>query len=502
MASFVRTNIRPFCRLIDRRFFLPACSTVRWKSALAQPQVTYCTVDDDLKKAFQDIVGEKNVSSAMAVREQHGKDESHHKCHPADLVVWPENKEQVSQVAKLCNDHCLPLIPFGSGTGLEGGVVAKKGGVSVDVTKMNEIVEFNAEDFDVTVQAGVTRNQLNNYVKDSGLWFPVDPGADASLGGMASTSASGTNAVRYGTMRENVMNLEVVLADGRIINTAGEGRRTRKTSAGYNLTNLFVGSEGTLGIITKVTLRLYGIPESTASGVSSFPDVKSAVDAVVEILQCGLPMARIEFLDDVQIDACNKFSGLNYPVTPTLFLEFQGSENSVKEQASVAGEVIESNGGSKFQWATELEERNKLWKARHNAWYADMALRPGCTGVSTDVCVPISKLPEIIVETKEDILANNLVAPIVGHVGDGNFHCFIPIKPDDEEEHRATKEFTLRLGRRALSLGGTCTGEHGIGCGKQALLPEEIGPTGLSVMKEIKTLLDPKWIMNPGKVFL
>lgn len=503
MASFVRYSIRPVSRMIDRRLFISSCSFVRWKSVLAQQsEASYSAVDDSIKKAFQEIVGEKNVSSAMVVREQHGKDESHHKCHPADLVVWPENKEQVSEVAKLCNDHCIPLIPFGSGTGLEGGVVAKKGGVSVDITKMNEIVEFNPEDFDVTVQAGVTRNQLNNYAKDSGLWFPVDPGADASLGGMASTSASGTNAVRYGTMRENVMNLEVVLPDGRIINTAGEGRRTRKTSAGYNLTNLFVGSEGTLGIITKVTLRLYGIPESTASGVSSFPDVKSAVDAVVEILQCGLPMARIEFLDDVQIDACNKFSGLDYPVTPTLFLEFQGSENSVKEQAAVAAEVIESNGGSKFKWATELEERNKLWKARHNAWYADMALRPGCKGVSTDVCVPISKLPEIIVETKEDIVAHNLVAPIVGHVGDGNFHCFIPIKPDDEEEHRAVKEFTLRLGRRALALGGTCTGEHGIGCGKQALLPEEIGETGLNVMKEIKTLLDPNWIMNPGKVFL
>ncbi|XP_067053429.1 probable D-lactate dehydrogenase, mitochondrial isoform X1 [Acropora muricata] len=501
MASFLRTSIRPFRQVLDRRFLLPFCS-VRWKSTVAQAKESYCEINDELKREFQEIVGEKNVSSALVVREQHGKDESHHTCQPADLVVWPENKEQVSQIAKLCNDQCIPLIPFGSGTGLEGGVVAKKGGVSVDVTKMNEILDFNPDDFDVTVQAGVSRLQLNNYVKDSGLWFPVDPGADASLGGMASTSASGTNAVRYGTMRENVMNLEVVLADGRIINTAGEGRRTRKTSAGYNLTNLFVGSEGTLGIITKVTLKLYGIPESTASGVSSFPDVKSAVDAVVEILQCGLPMARIEFLDEVQIEACNKFSGLNYPVTPTLFLEFQGSENSVKEQAAVAADVIEGNGGSKFQWATELEERNKLWKARHNAWYADMALRPGCKGVSTDVCVPISRLPEIIVETKADIAASNITAPIVGHVGDGNFHCFIPIKPGDEGELQTVKDFTMRLSRRALAMGGTCTGEHGIGNGKQAMLPEEIGPTGLSVMKDIKSLLDPNWIMNPGKVFL
>ncbi|XP_078364900.1 putative D-lactate dehydrogenase, mitochondrial isoform X2 [Oculina patagonica] len=500
MASIVRSTVRPICRFLDRRFLVPACCNVRWSSA--QSQVAYSPLNEDIKKAFESIVGETNVSSAMAVREQHGKDESHHKCHAADLVVWPNDREQVCQVAKLCNDHCIPLIPFGSGTGLEGGVVAKKGGVSVDMTKMNEILEVNAEDFDVTVQAGVTRNQLNNYVRDTGLWFPVDPGADASLGGMASTSASGTNAVRYGTMRENVMNLEVVLADGRVINTAGEGRRTRKTSAGYNLTNLFVGSEGTLGIITKVTLRLYGIPESTASGVSSFPDVKSAVDAVVEILQSGIPMARIEFLDDVQIDACNKFSGLNYPVTPTLFLEFQGSENGVKEQASVAGDIIESNGGSEFQWATELEERNKLWKARHNAWYADMALRPGCRGVSTDVCVPISRLSEIIVETKEDIIASNLVAPISGHVGDGNFHCVLPLDLECEEELRKAKEFVDRLCRRALAMGGTCTGEHGIGCGKQALLPEEIGPTGVQVMKDVKTLLDPNWIMNPGKVFL
>ncbi|XP_020624335.1 probable D-lactate dehydrogenase, mitochondrial isoform X2 [Orbicella faveolata] len=503
MTSIARSALRPVCRFLDRRFFVPACCHVRWSSASSQvSQVAYSPVNDDIKRAFEDIVGENNVSSAMVVREQHGKDESHHKCHPADLVVWPTSREQVCQVAKLCNDNCLPLIPFGSGTGLEGGVVAKKGGVSVDVTKMNEILEVNAEDFDVTVQAGVTRNQLNNYVRDTGLWFPVDPGADASLGGMASTSASGTNAVRYGTMRENVMNLEVVLADGRVINTAGEGRRTRKTSAGYNLTNLFVGSEGTLGIITKVTLRLYGIPESTASGVSSFSDVKSAVDAVVEILQSGIPMARIEFLDDVQIDACNKFSGLNYPVTPTLFLEFQGSENGVKEQASIAGEIIESNGGSKFQWATELEERNKLWKARHNAWYADMALRPGCKGVSTDVCVPISRLPEIIVETKEDIITSNLIAPIVGHVGDGNFHCVLPLDLECEEELKRAKEFVDRLSRRALAMGGTCTGEHGIGCGKQALLPEEIGPTGVQVMKEIKNLLDPNGILNPGKVFL
>ncbi|EDO33925.1 predicted protein [Nematostella vectensis] len=453
-----------------------------------------------LKPTMQTLLGEDNVSSAQAVRDQHGHDESYHGVMPPDLVVFPTSREQVSEIAKICYEHSVPMVPHGSGTGLEGGICAMKGGVCIDLSKMKTILEVNQEDFDTTVEAGVTREQLNAFIRDTGLWFPIDPGADASLCGMCATSASGTNAVRYGTMRENILNLEVVLSDGRVIDTAGKGRRTKKTSAGYNLTNLFAGSEGTLGIITKATLKLYGIPEATVSGVSSFPSVKSAVDATVEILQCGIPVARIEFLDDCMIDATNKYSGLDYPVQPTLFLEFTGSENSVEEQAITAGEVIAANEGSDFRWAKELEERNKLWKARHAAWYACLALRPGCKGVSTDVCVPISKLPEIIVETKEDIIASNLVAPIVGHVGDGNFHCFIVIDTSNEKEIQNAKDFTLRLGRRALAVGGTCTGEHGIGRGKLALLEEEVGPSGIEVMKQIKQMLDPKNLMNPGKV--
>ncbi|KAK3755410.1 hypothetical protein QZH41_016616, partial [Actinostola sp. cb2023] len=453
-----------------------------------------------LKNTFQSILGEDNVSSALAVREQHGRDESYHKCRPADLVVFPANKEEVSEIAKLCYDNEIPMVPYGTGTGLEGGIVALKGGVCIDLSRIDKILQVNEEDFDVTIEPGVTRETLNAFIRNTGLWFPIDPGANASICGMCATSASGTNAVRYGTMRENVRNLEVVLSDGTIIDTAGAGRRTRKTSAGYNLTNLFTGSEGTLGIITKATVKLHGIPEATISGVCSFPDVKSAVDTSVEILQAGIPVAKLEFLDDVQVDACNRFSGLDYPLQPALFLEFVGSENSVEEQALVAGEIISGNGGSDFQWAKEAEERNKLWKARHNAWYADVALRPDCRGVATDVCVPISRLSEIIVETKKDIIASDLIAPIVGHVGDGNFHCFIIIDDTKEEELKKAKEFSERLARRALSMGGTCTGEHGIGNGKLKLLEEEIGPTGIEVMKSIKRTLDPKNLMNPGKV--
>uniref|UniRef100_A0A4W6EUI9 D-lactate dehydrogenase (cytochrome) n=2 Tax=Lates calcarifer TaxID=8187 RepID=A0A4W6EUI9_LATCA len=312
---------------------------------------------------------------------------------------------------------------------------------------MDQILDLHQEDFDVTVEPGVTRKALNAYLRDTGLWFPVDPGADASLCGMAATSASGTNAVRYGTMRENVVNLEVVLSDGTIIHTAGKGRRPRKTSAGYNLTNLFVGSEGTLGIITKTTLRLYGIPEAMVSAVCSFPSVQDAVDSTVQILQAGVPIARIEFLDDVMIDACNRFSCLSYPVTPTLFLEFHGSEQSLKEQVNTTEDITQSNRGSDFQWAQDAETRNRLWKARHDAWYAALALRPGCKAYATDVCVPLSQLPQIIVETKEDLIENRLTGPIAGHVGDGNFHCLMVVDPTDPEELHQVHLFTERLAR-------------------------------------------------------
>lgn len=460
------------------------------------PRVTTSFVDE-VKK----IVGNKNVSTADAVREQHGHDESYHGVEPPDIVAFAESVDHVSQVARLCNDNGVPLIPFGSGTGLEGGVNALQGGLCLDLTKMGKVLSVNAEDFDCCVESGVTRVSLNNYLRDTGLWFPIDPGADASLCGMCATSASGTNAVRYGTMRENVLNLEVVLADGRVIDTAGKGRRTKKTSAGYNLTNLFVGSEGTLGIITKATLRLSGIPEATISATCHFPDVQSAVDTTVQVLQCGIPMARIEFLDEVSIDACNKFSHLDLTVAPSLFLEFHGAEASLKDQTAVVEELVKMNNGSDFRWAIDPDERNHLWKARHEILYACMALKPGSKPYSTDVCVPISNLPEVIVRTKEMIKEAGIIGPMVGHVGDGNFHVFYPVHADDHETLCKIKDVSYKMALIALELNGTCTGEHGIGIGKRDLLVREIGEDGLSVMKQIKTTLDPNSIMNPGKVF-
>ncbi|XP_076588224.1 putative D-lactate dehydrogenase, mitochondrial [Chaetodon auriga] len=455
---------------------------------------------DSVLSAFRSICGEDGVSLGEAVREQHGRDESVHRCRPPDVVLFPRCVEEVSALAKVCHNHQLPIIPFGTGTGLEGGVGAVKGGVCFSLRKMDQVLDLHQEDFDVTVEPGVTRKALNAYLRDTGLWFPVDPGADASLCGMAATSASGTNAVRYGTMRENVLNLEVVLADGTVIHTAGKGRRPRKTSAGYNLTNLFVGSEGTLGVITKTTLRLYGIPEAMVSAVCSFPSVQAAVDSTVQILQAGVPIARIEFLDDVMIDACNRFSFLSYPVTPTLFLEFHGSERSLEEQVNTTEGITQSNGGSDFQWARDAETRERLWKARHDAWYAAQALRPGCKAYATDVCVPLSRLPQIVVETKEDLIENGLTGPIAGHVGDGNFHCLMVFDSSDPEELHRVHLFTERLARRALAMDGTCTGEHGVGLGKRVLLCEEMGRMAIQVMQDLKDALDPKNLMNPGKI--
>ncbi|KAM8946030.1 putative D-lactate dehydrogenase, mitochondrial [Pelodytes ibericus] len=459
----------------------------------------YCTTTQ-LVASLKAVVGNGNVSTAMAVREQHGRDESMHRCCPPDVVVWPRHVEHVSMMAELCYMNQIPVIPFGTGTGLEGGVNAVEGGVCFNLTHMDRILDLSSDDFHVTVEPGVTRKSLNSFLRDSGLWFPVDPGADASLCGMAATSASGTNAVRYGTMRDNVINLEVVLADGRILNTAGKERRFRKTSAGYNMTSLFVGSEGTLGIITKAALRLHGLPEAMVSAVCSFPSVQAAVDSTVQVLQCGVPIARIEFLDDVMMDACNKFNGLNYPILPTLFLEFHGTENGVKEQVQQTEEITRLNGGSDFTWARDQEDRSKLWSARHSAWYAALSLRPGCRGYATDVCVPISKLPQIIVDTKADLISSGLTGPIAGHVGDGNFHCIMVLDLGDKDEVSRVKAFTDRLARRALALDGTCTGEHGIGLGKRSLLVEELGEVGIATMKQIKATLDPKNIMNPGKV--
>ncbi|XP_056907992.1 probable D-lactate dehydrogenase, mitochondrial isoform X1 [Takifugu flavidus] len=474
-----------------RRFLL--CRKAECTSA------TRASLDGALS-ALRSVCGEDSVLLGEAVREQHGRDESVHRCCPPDVVVFPHCVEEVSALAKVCHKHRLPIIPFGTGTGLEGGVSAVQGGVCFSLRKMEQVLDLHQEDFDVTVEPGVTRKALNAYLRDTGLWFPVDPGADASLCGMAATSASGTNAVRYGTMRENVLNLEVVLADGTVVHTAGKGRHPRKTSAGYNLTNLFVGSEGTLGILTKATLRLYGVPEVVVSAVCSFPSVQSAVDSTVQILQAGVPIARIEFLDEVMVDACNRFSSLSYPVTPTLFLEFHGSEGSLEGQVKTAEDISQSNGGSDFQWAVDVETRNLLWKARHDAWYAALALRPGCKAYATDVCVPLSRLPQIIVETKQDLVENRLTGPIAGHVGDGNFHCLMVLDPGDPEEVQRVHLFTERLARRALAMDGTCTGEHGVGLGKRALLCEELGHAAMQVTSSLKQMLDPMNLMNPGKI--
>ncbi|XP_070255176.1 probable D-lactate dehydrogenase, mitochondrial isoform X1 [Myotis yumanensis] len=457
-------------------------------------------LSEDFVEALKAVVGSPHVSTAAAVLQQHGHDESMHRCQPPDAVVWPQNVEQVSQLAALCYSQGMPIIPFGTGTGLEGGVCAVQGGVCFNLTRMDRILALNTEDFSVVVEPGVTRKALNTHLRNSGLWFPVDPGADASLCGMAATGASGTNAVRYGTIRDNVLNLEVVLPGGQLLHTAGQGRHYRKSAAGYNLTGLFVGSEGTLGLITAATLRLHPAPEATVAATCAFPSVQAAVDSTVHILQAAVPVARIEFLDEVMMDACNRHSKLDCCVAPTLFLEFHGSEKALVEQVQRTEEITQSNGAFHFSWAKEAEERSRLWTARHNAWYAALALRPGCKGYATDVCVPISRLPEILVQAKEDLKASGLTGTIVGHVGDGNFHCILLVDPEDTEELRRVEAFAHQLGRRALALHGTCTGEHGIGLGKRQLLQEEVGAVGIETMRQLKATLDPRGLMNPGKV--
>ncbi|MCP5366574.1 MAG: FAD-binding protein [Hyphomicrobiales bacterium] len=452
--------------------------------------------DDALIQELRAIVGGERLSTSAAVREQHGTDLSYHEPQPPDVVVFAASTEEVSAIVKACAARRVPVIPFGTGTSLEGHVGALHGGVSVDVMQMNQILAVNAEDMDVTVQPGVTRKQLNEYLRDTGLFFPVDPGADASLGGMVATRASGTNAVRYGTMRELVLSLTVVLPDGRIVRTA---RRARKSAAGYDLTRLFVGSEGTLGVITEVTLRLFGIPESIMSAVVSFPDLEGAVSSVILTIQSGIPIARIELLDEVQMDAINRYSGLDYPVQPTLFLEFHGTQAGVREQVEMVEAICGDLGGSHFQWAEKLEDRNKLWQARHDAAYACMALRPGTKAIATDVCVPISRLAECILETKKDIQDSGLLAPIVGHVGDGNFHLVFLVDPENPDEMARATAVNDRMVMRALAMDGTCTGEHGVGVGKMKFLTAEHGDA-LSVMRAVKAAIDPDNIMNPGKI--
>ncbi|NIM26930.1 MAG: FAD-binding protein [Gammaproteobacteria bacterium] len=450
---------------------------------------------DPLIVELRALLGER-LSTSEAVRRQHGKDESFHELAAPDAVAFATSTEDVAAVVRVCARHKVPVIAYGTGTSLEGHVQALHGGVCIDLTQMNAILEVNNEDLDCRVQPGVTRKQLNNHLRDSGLFFPIDPGADASLGGMAATRASGTNAVRYGTMRENVLGLTVVLADGRVIRTGG---RARKSAAGYDLTRLFVGSEGTLGIITEIQLRLYGIPESIASAVCSFATLEGAVRTVTQTIQMGIPVARIELLDEFQMDAINRYSDLSYPVQPTLFFEFHGSESGVREQAEMVGEIAAEFGGGDFQWATRQEDRNRLWQARHDAYYASLALRPGCKGWATDVCVPISRMTECLLETRKDIDESGLLAPIVSHAGDGNFHLVFIVDPENQEEMARAGAVNERMVTRALAAGGTCTGEHGIGYGKLEFLKAEHGEA-VSVMRQIKTALDPDNIMNPGKV--
>ncbi len=439
--------------------------------------------------------GERAVANA-SIREQHGHGEGLADAALPDLVVYPHSNEEVAEVVRACAAARVPVIAFGVGTSLEGHVAAIHGGVCVDLSQMNRVLEVNAEDLDCRVQAGVTREQLNADLKGTGLFFPIDPGANATLGGMAATRASGTNAVRYGTMRENVLGLTVVTAEGKIVRTGG---RARKSSAGYDLTRLYVGSEGTLGIITEVGLRLYGVPEAISAAVAQFADLREAVNTVIAAMQVGIPVARIELLDAMQMDACIRYSKLEgYEAKPTLFFEFHGTAAGVAEQAELMQQIAGEHGAGAFRWTTAQEERTKLWKARHNAYYAALALKPGCFGFSTDACVPISRLADCVLETRADIDATGLLCPIVGHVGDGNFHVLVLFDPKDPVERERAEALAKRVSLRAIAMGGTCTGEHGVGIHKLDALVAEHGDA-VELMARVKRALDPLDIMNPGK---
>jgi D-lactate dehydrogenase (cytochrome) len=449
------------------------------------------TAIDVLTQRFGD-----RLTVNQTIRDRHGTDESYHAPKAPDAVVFPQTTDDVIDIVDICRDHRTPIIPFGVGTSLEGHIAALHGGVCVDLGQMNAVLSVNPEDLDVTVEPGVTRKQLNEYLRDTGLFFPIDPGADATIGGMTATRASGTNAVRYGTMRENVLSLGVVLPDGRYIRT---GKRARKSSAGYDLTRLFVGSEGTLGIITDVTLRLYGIPETISAAICSYPTVDAAVQTTILTIQSGVPIARIELVDEVQMQALNKFSDLGLAEQPTLFFEFHGTAAGVAEQIETVRAISDDFGGRDFDWASRPEDRNKLWQARHDAHYANMQLRPGAKAWPTDVCVPISRLADCIAETRKDIDESGLLAPIVGHVGDGNFHVDMVLDPDNADEVSRAVDLNERLVARALEMEGTCTGEHGVGYGKIDKLAAEHGDA-LDVMRGLKQTIDPLNLMNPGKV--
>jgi D-lactate dehydrogenase (cytochrome) len=456
------------------------------------------------RKAVDAVIGAlaarfgNRLVTSQAVREQHGHTTTWIATQPPDAVVFPQTTEDVQDVVRLCAEHRVPVICFGTGTSLEGQVNAPRGGVCLDFRDMNRMLKVHAEDLDCVIEPGITRKQLNESLRDQGVFFPIDPGADASLGGMAATRASGTNAVRYGTMKDNVLALKVVLANGEVMSTA---RRAKKTSAGYDLTRLMVGSEGTLGVITELTLRLSGIPEAISSGVCPFPSVEAACNAAILAIQSGIPVARIELLDALQVKACNAYSNLTLPETPMLFLEFHGTDASVAEQSERFGEIARELGGGPFDWATRAEDRSRLWQARHDAYWAARRLRPGTQALSSDVCVPISRLAECVVATQQDAAASQFIAPIVGHVGDGNFHLLLMIDLDDGDEIKRAEALLERLVERALAMDGTCTGEHGIGQGKMKYLKAEHGEPALAAMRAIKRALDPLDIMNPGKIF-
>jgi D-lactate dehydrogenase (cytochrome) len=456
------------------------------------PESAVAAVAAELAKRYGD-----RVTTSAAVREQHGHSLTWVKNQPPDIVAYPETTQEVSQIVKLCAEAGVPIIPFGTGTSLEGHVNAPYGGVSVDTSRMKRILAVHEEDLDCAVEAGVTRKELNEHLRDKGLFFPIDPGADASLGGMAATRASGTNAVRYGTMKDSVLSLTVVLPSGEVVKTA---RRAKKSSAGYDLTRLFVGSEGTLGLITEVTLKLQGIPEAISAGVCPFPSVKAACDAVIVTIQTGLPVARIELLDEVSVRAVNLYAKLDLPERPLLLVEFHGTEAGVKEQAERFGAFAAEYGGGPFEWATKAEDRSRLWQARHDAYWAGRGLRPGVETLATDVCVPISRLAECVEETKRDIDASGLIAPILGHVGDGNFHLQPLVDMNDPQEVAACEALIDRLVERALAMEGTCTGEHGVGQKKMHYLEAEHGPEALALMRTLKRAIDPQNIMNPGKI--
>ena len=448
--------------------------------------------------AARALLGDR-LTTNDAIRQQHSRGEDTTTPTLPDAVAFVETTQEVVEIVKLCHQHGVAITPFGAGTSLEGHVNPVRAGISLDLSRMNNVLEVNSEDMDCLIEPGVTRQQLNEYLRDQGLFFPVDPGSVCTIGGMCATRASGTNAVRYGTIRENVLGLEVVLADGRVIETGG---RTRKAANGYDLTRLFIGSEGTLGIITKVRLRLHGIPEAMTSAVCQFPTLAAAVNSVISTMQAGVPVARIELLDEVQMAACISYSKLEgYKPVPTLFLEFHDTEASVVEQAELVEGITSEYGAEGFSWARDAESRNKLWKARHDAYWACIAAQPGSRGIATDVCVPISRLADALLGCKQDIEESGLMAPIVGHVGDGNFHTVILVEDGNPQALERAWELDKKIVKRALDLGGTCSGEHGIGLGKREFLEAEHGAEAMAVMRSLKVAMDPKGILNPGKIF-